>query len=583
MFRDATLPGSDHRYEVRTVDAAGRESKGAVSDAVQTPKGAAPPFPPSSVVAIAGDTKAFVSWGAPNDGGETIRSYTVLADGGAISVTVPGNITSAALPGLTNGTAYHFTVFATNSMGAGRSSAPSAVIEPKAQPSRFPVSVSPDRRYLRDRMGIPFPILGRTAWFVMALSEAERETFLTDTLSRGYNAIEMHVINHDPRGKHPPFAGNGELPFLRRLDGSIWEGELDYEDILRQAPDFTTPNPAYWSFVDTLLDYCNANGILVLFFPAYVGFQGEEMGWMQEMVANGVSRNRAYGSWLASRYENRTHLVWMMGGDYGKHFSREEEDVERGLLEGLKSVAGQQSIHFSAEWESESTATDQVAFGAFMTLNGVYSWAGRVATHGRFAYEHRPMRPAFLLEEPYDEEGPDGNKANPSATQPVRRFQWWGYLTTIGGYISGNGYIWPFSHASWIDHLDTQGSRDMSRLNAFVKSIRWWELVPDGLGGTKALVRRNERRTDDSRYVAAAASRSGTLLVAYVPPDHIEDVTIDMTALRGSVGARWINPTSGSTIPIGIFESQSTQNFKPPGDNGTGYADWVLVLEGLQQ
>ena len=48
------------------------------------------------------------------------------------------------------------------------------------------------------------------------------------------------------------------------------------------------------------------------------------------------------------------------------------------------------------------------------------------------------------------------HNANPSATQPVRRFQWWGWLSTIGGYMSGNGYVWPFN-SGWNSHLDTQG------------------------------------------------------------------------------------------------------------------------------
>ena len=34
-------------------------------------------------------------------------------------------------------------------------------------------------------------------------------------------------------------------------------------------------------------------------------------------------------------------------------------------------------------------------------------------------------------------EGPDRNRVNLSATQPVRRFQWWGWLSSIGGYIFG--------------------------------------------------------------------------------------------------------------------------------------------------
>jgi hypothetical protein len=90
-----------------------------------------------------------------------------------------------------------------------------------------------------------------------------------------------------------------------------------------------------------------------------------------------------------------------------------------------------------------------------MTLNGGYSWSGDVTTQWRRAYGEKP---AFLLEEPYDEEGPDGNRVNPSATQPVRRFQWWGWLSTIGGYISGNGYVWPFQPLNWRRHLGTRGT-----------------------------------------------------------------------------------------------------------------------------
>ena len=155
-----------------------------------------------------------------------------------------------------------------------------------------------------------------------------------------------------------------------------------------------------------------------------------------------------------------------------------------------------------------------------MTLNGAYDWGGDVNNHGRRAYAYSPVKPAFLLEEPYDEEGPDGNNVNASATQPVRRFQWWGWLSTIGGYISGNGYVWPFNAPAWRAHLDTQGSRDMARLNAFIQSIAWYELVPSGLGGMKTLITAGGSSVSLSDYVAAAATPDGTLLVAYIPPAH---------------------------------------------------------------
>ena len=81
------------------------------------------------------------------------------------------------------------------------------------------------------------------------------------------------------------------------------------------------------------------------------------------------------------------------------------------------------------------------------------------------------------------------------------------------------------------------------------------------------------------RYIAAAANPSGTLLVAYIPPQHMGDVVIDMTALSAPVRARWMNPTSTASVPIGVVDNRGDRAFTPPGNNGTGYSDWVLVLE----
>src|SRR5262245_60668956 len=114
----------------------------------------------------------------------------------------------------------------------------------------FPVKYGPNNRYLTDQNNVPFPIMGRTAWFITSLSVTDYRTFIDDTAARGFNAIELHVVNHDPRGNHPPFNSAGDRPFLNRLNGTAWNGVLTYGNINNDAPDFTTPNEAYWSSVD---------------------------------------------------------------------------------------------------------------------------------------------------------------------------------------------------------------------------------------------------------------------------------------------------------------------------------------------
>ena len=67
-------------------------------------------------------------WTAPNDGGRTITRYTVtpyLAGVAQATTSVTGSPapTTAVVTGLTNGSAYTFTVAATNSVGTGPDSA----------------------------------------------------------------------------------------------------------------------------------------------------------------------------------------------------------------------------------------------------------------------------------------------------------------------------------------------------------------------------------------------------------------------------------------------------------------------------
>ena len=75
------------------------------------------PGNPASIVASSGNQEATVSWAAPStNGGAQIVSYTVTASPGGASCTTA--TTSCTVTGLTNGTAYTFSVVATNSVGS---------------------------------------------------------------------------------------------------------------------------------------------------------------------------------------------------------------------------------------------------------------------------------------------------------------------------------------------------------------------------------------------------------------------------------------------------------------------------------
>ncbi|MHA3834870.1 fibronectin type III domain-containing protein, partial [Terrabacter sp. AAH1] len=97
------------------------------------------PGAPSEVSAIAGDGQATVVWTAPSsDGGSPITGYTVTAFPGGKTVTTTW-AASAVVDGLANGTAYTFSVTASNAAGTSPPSEASAPVTPKAVDLDAPV------------------------------------------------------------------------------------------------------------------------------------------------------------------------------------------------------------------------------------------------------------------------------------------------------------------------------------------------------------------------------------------------------------------------------------------------------------
>ncbi len=107
------------------------------------------PGVPFSIFAQAGDRQATVYFGSGNDGGSPITSYTVRSNPGAVTVT--GIASPIVVSGLTNGTAYSFTVFATNAQGSGPATAPSNLVTPNPAD---PLALRDDRFEFRENEGL---------------------------------------------------------------------------------------------------------------------------------------------------------------------------------------------------------------------------------------------------------------------------------------------------------------------------------------------------------------------------------------------------------------------------------------------
>jgi hypothetical protein len=131
-------PGSSYTFKVQAANGSGSGPLSAASNAV-TPAAPTAPATPTGLIASAGNQQATVRWTAPNDGGRTITKYTVTPYASGVAgtpATVTGSpaATTAVVPNLANGTAYTFTVTATNSVGDSPESAASNSVTPNASP-----------------------------------------------------------------------------------------------------------------------------------------------------------------------------------------------------------------------------------------------------------------------------------------------------------------------------------------------------------------------------------------------------------------------------------------------------------------
>ncbi|MBO9598805.1 MAG: fibronectin type III domain-containing protein, partial [Cohnella sp.] len=130
--------GQSYHFNVVAINALGES---AAAQTVSLTRTNTIPSMPINVSATAGDAKAFVSFGEPDNGGQAITNYRVTAWAGAVAAGQSEGLTSPIeVTGLQNGTAYTFTVEAFNRLGGSPPSNPSNAVTPTAAvvPSTVP-------------------------------------------------------------------------------------------------------------------------------------------------------------------------------------------------------------------------------------------------------------------------------------------------------------------------------------------------------------------------------------------------------------------------------------------------------------
>ena len=150
----------------------------------------------------------------------------------------------------------------------------------------------------------------------------------------------------------------------------------------------------------------------------------------------------------------------------------------------------------------------------------------------------------------------------------VRRQAYYSYLAGAH-HAYGHNDSWRVL-PTWKQALDAPGASQLGILKrAFLDRKEWWYLVPD------QTVFASGGNTNGQVLNLAARHKDGRWTMAYLASQ--ASFSIQMDKIKGSteVTARWINPRTEESKPIGKFSNSGVQSFSTPED----WEDALLILE----
>ena len=326
--------GLTYVFKVAAVNAMGEGESSVESQLVTPLAGMSIPNPtvpgqPRSVVPTAGNAHAYVSWLAPASfGGRPLSYFKVMAEPGGVTVKVDAPVSGALIPGLTNGTAYLFTVCAANELGEGPCVRTSTPVKPRAggaptdwvmgywaayQKDLYPVDTVDMSLLTHVVMGRVVPAINGTLVTNFDVSDREGPVLAKKLAQRAHQAGKKALLMLGGEGAHAGFKGATETVEKRRnlvlnIIRVMRELEYDGVDVDWEPIELPKDGPPLLALLD---DLRAADEKIILTIP---------VGW----VNTNFPLNRAavdFHKELLARVDQMNIMSYNMSGHHGGWYS----------------------------------------------------------------------------------------------------------------------------------------------------------------------------------------------------------------------------------------------------------------------
>ena len=387
--------------------------------------------------------------------------------------------------------------------------------------------LSGNRLYIEHADGTPFFWLADTVWCGPLFADfKDWKVFLEDRVAKEFTAIQFVMTQWRMARKD----ADGNTTFTGK--------------------DKITVNPAYFQRLDKYVDAINDAGLVAVPVLLWAIRGNDNPGYYLP-----EEQKIVLAEYMIARY-GAHQVIWFLGGD--GNYSGENADTWKRV--------GRATFHEDQHRLVTMHPGGKSWVGKEFRNEPWYSFIGYQSGHGddektfrwlnqgppSTEWDNKPSLPVINIEPNYEaHNGYTYRKVHNDHS--VRRAAYWSLLVSPpAGVTYGGQGIWgwhtkvqaPADHLStglgspWYIAKDLPGALSMKYLHQFFKSIEWWRLTP-----APEVLTEQPGKKDASKFIAAAKSENGDLLVVYLPEGG--SVTLKTDPLKKGLSARWYHPRTG--------------------------------------